>query len=255
MFRDFFQAVSFPWSCISTVLLIQPAPKSGMISPFTASLEGLIMRSALAVSLVAGVLLLWLVLLPRWWWRGGKTAPATPHPTRRKRDPKPFAGDTLKPAGELCEQGVDAPPQMPGAPPPRRIFPRGRHRQVETTGPFGPQAACSYPGGVGGGTIRANGPPNGRRWRQLVCRGCRGAFLETHGTPFPAKQVAPAKLVWAIAALAAGRGIRAVTRVFEVAPHAGLARLVEAAAHLEALARYHRRDLHVEQGQRDERFA
>ena len=94
-------------------------------------------------------------------------------------------------------------------------FTRGRHRHVDTTGHFCPQATCLYHGWVGWGNIRANGHPNGRRWRQLVCLSCKRHFLETHGTPFHSKQVEPDKLVWAIAALAEGLGIRAVARVFE----------------------------------------
>ena len=88
-----------------------------------------------------------------------------------------------------------------------------------------------------------------------MCLGCRGYFLETVGTPFHAKQVDPDKLVWAIAALAEGLGIRAVARVFEVDPNTVLGWLVEAAEHLETFTRYHLRDLHVEQVQMDELFA
>jgi transposase-like protein len=62
-------------------------------------------------------------------------------------------------------------------------------------------------------------------------------------------------LVWAIAALAEGLGIRAVARVFETDPNTVLRWLVEAAEHLEAFSRYHLRDLHVEQVQMDELFA
>jgi transposase-like protein len=83
------------------------------------------------------------------------------------------------------------------------------------------------------GNIRANGHPNGRRWRQLVCLSCHGYFLETYGTPFHAKQVDPDKLVWAIRALAEGLGIRAVARIFETDPNSILGWLVEAAEHLE----------------------
>jgi IS1 family transposase len=108
---------------------------------------------------------------------------------------------------------------------------------------------------VGLGNIRANGHPNGRRWRQLVCLGCRGYFLETLGTPFHGKQGEPHKLVWAIAALAEGLGIRAVARVFEVDPNTVLGWLVEAADHLEAFSRYFLRDVDVEQVQMDELFA
>jgi hypothetical protein len=80
-------------------------------------------------------------------------------------------------------------------------FTRGRRRHVETTGHFCPHAACAYHGRVDWGNIRANGHPNGHRWRQLCCLSCKGYFLETLGTPFHAKQVEPDKLVWAIAAL------------------------------------------------------
>jgi transposase-like protein len=134
-------------------------------------------------------------------------------------------------------------------------FTRGRRRQVETSGHFCPHATCSYHGRVDFGNIRANGHPNGRRWRQLVCLGCHGYFLETLGTPFHGKQVDPDKLVWAIAALAEGLGIRAVARVFEVDPNTVLGWLVEAAEHLEAFTHYHLHDLHIEQVQMDELFA
>jgi hypothetical protein len=72
-----------------------------------------------------------------------------------------------------------------------------------------------------------------------VCLGWRSYCLETVGTPFHAKQVDPDQRVWAIAALAAGLGIRAGARVFEVDPHPVLGWLVEAAAHLETFTRYH----------------
>jgi hypothetical protein len=69
------------------------------------------------------------------------------------------------------------------------------------------------------------------------------------------KQVEPDKLVWAIAALAEGLGSRAVARVFEVDPNPVWHGLVEAAEPLEVFSRYFLSDLHVEQGQRDERCA
>jgi IS1 family transposase/transposase-like protein len=213
------------------------------------------MRSDLALYLVTSVFLILLVLLTHWRWSRSKTAPATPKPTWRKREPKPFAGYTRKPECELCEHEVASHPQLPGAPPPRLMFTRGRRRQVDTTGHFCPHTECVYHGRVNFGNIRANGHPNGRRWRQLVCLGCRGYFLETMGTPFHAKQVDPDKLVWAIAALAEGLGIRAVARVFEVDPKTVLGWLVEAAEHLEMFTRYHVRDLHVKQVQMDELFA
>jgi transposase-like protein len=156
-----------------------------------------------------------------------------PKSTRRKREPKPFAGYTHKPECELCDHGLDSHPQASGVPPPRMMFTRGRRRTVDTTGHFCPHPDCSYRGWVDWGNIRANGHPNGRRWRQLVCLSCHGYFLETYGTPFHAKQVDPDKLVWAIRALAEGLGIRAVARIFETDPNSILGWLVEAAEHLE----------------------
>jgi len=87
-----------------------------------------------------------------------------------------------------------------------------------------------------------------------VSRLC-GYFLETVGMPFHAKHVDPDKLVWAIAALAEGLGIRAVARVFEVDPNTVLNWLIEVAEHLEAFSHYYLRDLRVEQVQMDELFA
>jgi IS1 family transposase len=69
------------------------------------------------------------------------------------------------------------------------------------------------------------------------------------------KQGDPDKLVWAIAALAEGLGIRAVARVFETDPNTVLGWLVEAAEHLEAFSPHVVHDLDVEQGQMDELFA
>jgi hypothetical protein len=66
------------------------------------------MRSDLAVSLVVGVLLILLVLLPRWLWRHGKVALAPTKPTRAQRQPKPFAGLTRRPECEMCDQGVES---------------------------------------------------------------------------------------------------------------------------------------------------
>ena len=88
-----------------------------------------------------------------------------------------------------------------------------------------------------------------------MCLSCKRHFLETHGTPFHGKQVEPDKLVWAIAALAEGLGIRAVARAFETDPNTVLGWLVEAADHLEAFSHHFLHDLDVEQVQMDELFA
>ena len=155
------------------------------------------MRSDPLCALVVGIVLMLLVVLSRRRCRSGKSIPAATKPPRATRDPKPFAGFTRKPDCLLCEQEAGRQPaaSVPPAPPPRLIFTRGRHRHVETTGHFCPQATCSYHGRVGWGNSRANGHPNGRRWRQLVCLGCTRHVLEPHGTPFHGKQVDPDKLV------------------------------------------------------------
>jgi hypothetical protein len=200
-------------------------------------------------------LIILVILLLCQLWRGGKWTSAAPKPPGVKREPQPFAGRTRKPECDLCQQQVHSQPPPPSAPPPRLSFTRGRRRHVATSGHFCPQASCSYHGWVDWGNIHANGHPSGRRWRQLVCLGCHGYFLETLGTPFQGKQVEPDKLVWAMAALAEGLGIRAVARVFAAEPNTVLGWLVEAADHLEACSRYFLREVHVEQVQMDDLFA
>jgi IS1 family transposase len=108
---------------------------------------------------------------------------------------------------------------------------------------------------VGWGNIRANGHSSGRRWRQLYCLGCQGYCQETHGTPLHGKHVEPDTLVWAVAALAEGLGIRAVARVFEVDLNTVLGWLVEASDHLKVFSRHFLHDVCVEQVQLDELFA
>jgi len=108
---------------------------------------------------------------------------------------------------------------------------------------------------VGLGNISANGHPNGGPWRQLYCSSCGGYALETHGTLFHGKRVAPDVLVWAVGALAEGLGIRAVARVFEVDPNTVLVWLVEVAEHAAAFSQYFLHDVRVTQVQLDELFA
>ena len=120
---------------------------------------------------------------------------------------------------------------------------------------FCPNATCDYRGWAGLDNIRANGHPSGGLWRQLHCRACEGYFLESHGTLFHGKRVAPELLVWTIGALAEGLGIRAVARVFAVDPNTVLGWLVEAADHLQAFSRHFLHDVHVNQVQMDELFA
>jgi IS1 family transposase len=132
---------------------------------------------------------------------------------------------------------------------------RGRPRQVDPSFHFCPHANCAYRGWVSWGNLRANGHPSGGPWRQWHCTVCKGYFLETHGTLWHGKRVAPDVLVWAVGALAEGLGIRAVARVFEVDPNTVLQWFVEAAEQLQAFSQYFLHDVRVTQVQLDELYA
>jgi hypothetical protein len=205
--------------------------------------------------------LLWLCVMLHYAWpnecTGGDQRPSKPLPPRCKRSsgPKPFPGLTRKPPCAACEQAHAHGPQPPGCPPPRIVPTRGRPRQVDTSFHFCPNANCAYRGWVSWGNLRANGHPSGGPWQQWHCTVCKGYFLETHGTLWHGKRVAPAVLVWAVGALAEGLGIRAVARVFEVDPHTVLQWLVEAAEQLQAFSQYVLHDVRVTQVQLDALYA
>jgi len=206
--------------------------------------------------------LLWLCLMLHYVWPSdhpaGERRPsksATP-PRKRSRNPKPFPGLTCKPHCAACEQAAQKPVvPPPPAPPPPITSSRGRPRQVDTSQHFCPTPDCAYQGRVGFGNISANGHPSGRPWRPLYCSQCHGYFQETHGTLFHGKRVAPDLLVWAVGALAEGLGIRAVARVFEVAPNTVLQWLIQAADHLKTFSHYFLYDVRVPQVQLDELYA
>jgi len=61
---------------------------------------------------------------------------------------------------------------------------------------------------------------------------CGGSFLETYGTLVHGKRVPAERIVYVVASLAEGLGIRAVARVFAVDPNTVLQWLVETADHL-----------------------
>jgi hypothetical protein len=111
---------------------------------------------------------------------------------------------------------------------------------------------CAYYGWRGRGNIRAHGPPGGTPWRQLQCGSCLGYFQQLQGTPLPGKHVAIDKRGWAVGALAAGLGIRAVARGVGVDPHTVLAGWGDVAEHATAWARYFLRAVPGTQGQWDE---
>src|SRR6266487_99478 len=169
------------------------------------------------------IALVWLCLMLHWTCPSDPaTCPTTPAPTppvpKRKRERKPFAGLTTKPHCDACEPASNFCPEAPSPPPPRIVPTRGRRRQVDTSTHFCPNLDCAYQGWVGWGNLRANGHPNSGPWRQQLCIVCRGYFLETLGTIFHGKRVAPELIVRVIGCLAEGVGIRGTARVFEVAP-------------------------------------
>jgi len=136
------------------------------------------------------IVLVWLCLMLQWVWPSDSaavcpTTPELPSPVpKRHREPTPFAGLTTKPPCDACEHSPDPRPQPLSAPPPRIVPTRGRRRQVDTSMHFCPNPDCAYRGWVGWGNLRANGHPNGGRWRQLLCLVCNGYFLETLGASF-----------------------------------------------------------------------
>jgi hypothetical protein len=165
------------------------------------------MVSALFFSQLLLIVLVWLCLMLYWAWPGDPAAcPTTPEPSpprpKRHREPKPFAGLTHKLHCDACARTLDSRPHAPSAPPPRIEPTLGRRRRVDTATHFCPNPDCPYRGWAGWGNIRANGHPNRGRWRQLLCIVCRGYFLETLGTTFHGKRVAPELIVRVIACLA-----------------------------------------------------
>jgi transposase-like protein len=180
------------------------------------------------------IVLLWLGVsqYKRWACNRAATGLATRRLARpllkHSRDPTPFPGLTRKPHCAACEQGP-APAEPAPLPPPLLPTLQGRPRQVDTSTQFCPQPCCVYYGWMGRGNLRANGYPNGGRWRQFQCLSCKQYFLETQGTPLHGKRVEPERLMWAVEALAEGLGIRAVARVFAVDPNTVLQWVMEVA--------------------------
>jgi IS1 family transposase len=105
------------------------------------------------------------------------------------------------------------------------------------------------------GNIRANGHPNGGRWRQLECTVCHKTFLKTINTIFYRKQ-ASAETIWQVlTSLAEGVGMRKTARIFGLDPNTVQTWLRQAAEHMEAVSHYLIHDLHLTQVQVDELWA
>jgi hypothetical protein len=183
--------------------------------------------------------------------------PLKPQPRRRRRskEPKPFAGLIHQPRCAACAQGADTRPQAPGSPPPVIPCTRGRRRTVATPAHCCPAPDCSYSGWLGLGNLRANGHPGGKPWRQFQWVSCHGSFYETHGTIFQGQHASPDLIVWVIAGLAEGLGMRGTARVFGIDANTVLQGLVEAAEQLQTFSHYFLRELPTQQMQRDALYA
>jgi hypothetical protein len=229
--------------------LASPWKRSGLLVPHPLLYRGL---------MVARILLC--LLIPVGLPDTPRPLPQPPlDPSKRRRtrseERKPFPGLSHKPRCAAWAQGAEGHAKAPGLPPPLRRFTRGRRRTGETHAPCCPAPACASHGWRGRGTIHAPGHPGGQRWRP--CQGVSGdGFVQAPpGTPWPGQRVAPARLVWAVGALAEGLGSRAVARGWGGAPHTVRAWCVDVAEHAAAFARYCLHDVHVPQGQWDALFA
>jgi IS1 family transposase len=208
---------------------------------------------------VLGLLWLWVMLHAAWPSRcataqGTPVKPILPR-RQRSKEPKPFAGLTHRSHCALCEYETTHPPPPPPVRPAPMPSTHRRPRVIATSMHFCPHDGCAYRGWLGLGNLRANGHPSGGPWRQFHCTACKGYFLETHGTLLPGKRVSLELRVHVLACLAEGLGIRATARVFEVDLNTVLGWLVEAAEHLQALARSFLCDVHIRQLQLDELYA
>jgi hypothetical protein len=143
-----------------------------------------------------------------------------------------------------------ASPASPAGPP-ASTSSRGRPRHVAPAQPCCPHPAWAYRGRGGLGPLRAHGHPTGGPWRQLYCSPWAGAVREPHGPPVHGQRVAPALLVGAGGAWAAGLGSRAGARGCEGAPNPVLQGRVEAAAPLTVCSQDCLHDVRVTQGPRD----
>src|SRR5215510_12701590 len=121
------------------------------------------------------IVLLWLggMLYTRWARTRAALCPTPRKPAtlrhKHSQDPQPFPGLTHKPHCALCAQVPELASPPPRVPPPPLSTLQGRPRQVDTSAQFCPQPHCAYYGWTRLGNLRANGYPNGGRWRQFQC--------------------------------------------------------------------------------------
>jgi hypothetical protein len=184
-------------SCTSSLRIIQ-SPEKQVASPRSTDLGGereLVHDLLFHALLLLGML--WLYVILRWVWRQrhDATSHATTRATRCSHANQPFPGFIHKPSCATCEDGAQEQAKAPPAAPRPMVTIRGCPRRVDTQHHCCRSPHCAYYGWVGFGNVRANGHPNGGRWRQLQCVACRTYFLETHGTPLHGTRVAPELVV------------------------------------------------------------
>ena len=126
---------------------------------------------------------------------------------------------------------------------------RGRRQVVKPTWQYCDDPDCRYYGWPGSGNLRANGYPNGGRWRQWHCLACRQFFIETRGTPLDRRSVAPNVVHQVLTGLTEGLSPEATARLFELEPETVAQWLALAANHFEALPAYLSQNLELEQVQ------
>ena len=131
---------------------------------------------------------------------------------------------------------------------------RGRRQVVKPTWQYCDDPDCRYYGWPGLGNLRANGYPNGGRWRQWHCQACRQFFIETRGTPLYRRSVAPNLVHQVLTGLAEGLSLEATARLFELEPETVAQWLALAANHFEALSAYLSQNLELEQVQLDDLY-
>jgi hypothetical protein len=157
---------------------------------------------------VVGLLGLFVMVYDAWLspCAASQPRPATPRKPRRQRAnaPKALAGLTPKPPCALCEHET-APPHAPLPVRPDPMSPTNRRpRTVDPSRHVCPHAGGRSRGGLGLGHRRANGHPRGGPWRPCHGTACNGSLPEHHGTIFPGKQGAVARIVRGLACVAAG---------------------------------------------------
>jgi hypothetical protein len=148
-----------PGSCTARVRVIRHDANRGLIRPWTTRVEGRMRPCHLAGEAFGRLLGRRLLALRRWRGRGAwpraRPVPWRAQRTRRPPAPPPFPGRTRTPACAACAPGGGAPPQAPGAPPPRLGGTRGRPQDLPRP------ASCSSPG-PGAFAWRRSPPPRGR---------------------------------------------------------------------------------------------